>query len=441
LKNTEYSLKKISKNIFGQISILKNIFFAAMGNSLGALIGILLLPLITRLYSPSVIGDLGVFVSALTIAAPISTFMYQLAIPMAKSNQEAEKISFLALSISIFVSLSIALIICIWALFVGFLNFDEIEIYIYIFPIAVFLTGMHSVLMHWVIRMAKFYENAKVSIFQAAFVNLNKIVMGYFYPYSTGLILVHTFGIFSLCTHLYLIIKDSNIKVRFSEYFSKSILNKAREYKQIAIYRCPQEVLFNFSQAIPIILLSFLFGAGFAGQFLIARNILLLPSTLIGRAFGDVLFEKMSKSINSKVSIYELVIRPTLTLSIIGLIPLLIILIFGEALFPFVFGEQWSRAGEYSIFIAIFAYFNLMNKPSVSAINVLGLQKWLLKWEIANTLFKIIALIFAYYLFENDISLVISIMIAGSISYSYLIFRVIIFSKRYNPTSSPLGGN
>jgi hypothetical protein len=54
---------------------------------------------------------------------------------------------------------------------------------------------------------------------------------------------------------------------------------------------------------------------------------------LIGKAFGDVLFSRMSdKNLGTK-SLKELVTRPTLILACIGSVPLIIILIFGDVFF------------------------------------------------------------------------------------------------------------
>lgn len=81
-------------------------------------------------------------------------------------------------------------------------------------------------------------------------------------------------------------------------------------------------------------------------------------------------------------------------------------------------------------------FFGFINKPSVIAIPVLGLQKALLIYEIFSTTSKILALIIGFLLFRNDIVAVAIFSFAGTISYACLIAWVIFKSLNQGKTNA-----
>lgn len=81
--------------------------------------------------------------------------------------------------------------------------------------------------------------------------------------------------------------------------------------------------------------------------------------------------------------------KSTLLMSVIGLVPFSIIFLWGDLILPWVLGEAWGRAGEYSQWIALWMFSVLITRPAVAAMPVLKLQGFLLVYEIIITVLRI----------------------------------------------------
>ena len=57
------------------------------------ILGIIFVPIITRIYPPAIYGTLAVFISLVTILVDISAFRYELAIPIPEKDEDAEYFS------------------------------------------------------------------------------------------------------------------------------------------------------------------------------------------------------------------------------------------------------------------------------------------------------------------------------------------------------------
>ena len=79
--------------------------------------------------------------------------------------------------------------------------------------------------------------------------------------------------------------------------------------------------------------------------------------------------------------------------------------------------------------------FNLINKPSVAAVPVLGIQKGLLFYEILSTGGKIVGLIIGFY-FDSDILAVILYSVIGACAYILMIIWIITCSIHYDEKTS-----
>lgn len=91
-----------------------------------------------------------------------------------------------------------------------------------------------------------------------------------------------------------------------------------------------------------------LFGPVSAGYYFLGNTVLNLPSTLIGISFGNVFYAKISETQKNEKQITHLIIKATLGLFIIGVIPFGVVIIFGPILFNFILGDERKTAGEYA---------------------------------------------------------------------------------------------
>src|SRR5699024_2347484 len=128
-----------------------------------------------------------------------------------------------------------------------------------------------------------------------------------------------------------------------------------------------------------------------------------------------------AEAANKKENMSKLILKATLALALVGLIPYGIIVLFGPFLFSFVFGSEWLVAGEYARWIALWSYSAFLNRPSVRSLPVLNAQRFHLIYTIFWTIIKLILLTIGYLVFNSDIIAIALFCLSGVVSNIILI--------------------
>jgi O-antigen/teichoic acid export membrane protein len=374
---------------------IKKVYVIMAGTLLAQIITLTATPLITRLYSPEVFGFFSNVMAMAVVLVIVLTLSFSLAIVLPKKINNA-----LALAkFSVTLASCMALFLVLLESIVGFGQYTNLGlISIYELILLAYLLAIFEIFGFWLLKMERFKFRAKLLVMQALLVVLLKIGLGYFYPAENSLLYAAMIGLFVV-----------NLAIVFFSGIPQQITKKtlmrgyltAKEYVYIAKYRTPQNLLASFNQLLPILMLTSMYGAAVAGMYALARGVLLLPGLLIAKSVGDVLLPKLSGMYNANKALNKIVVKSALLLSIIGLFPLFAIYFYGEILFSIVFGEEWSSAGEYAKWLSVWLYFNFMNKPYITLIPILKLEKVFWKNSVFNTLLTVLGL-WVGYTFYGD---------------------------------------
>src|SRR5699024_8418352 len=103
-----------------------------------------------------------------------------------------------------------------------------------------------------------------------------------------------------------------------------------------------------------------------------------------------------------KENLTKLIKKSVLALGGVGLIPYGIIMAFGPWIFGFVFGSDWTIAGEYARWLALSRLFRFANEPCLWVLAVLSAQSIHLLTTIAQTIIRVIVLALGFYIFNDD---------------------------------------
>ena len=171
-----------------------------------------------------------------------------------------------------------------------------------------------------------------------------------------------------------------------------SLKKLAMQYYDFPLYRAPQVFLNAISQSLPVLMLASFFGPESAGFYAICKTVLGVPSLLIGQAVGDVFYPRITEASHQGEDLSQLILKATIALAAVGLLPFAIVVAFGPQLFSFVFGGEWLRAGEYARWLALWMFFGFLNRPSVAAIATLSIQGFFLVFELVSIGVRIVAL-------------------------------------------------
>jgi O-antigen/teichoic acid export membrane protein len=417
------NIKNILKSTF-----VRNVAMIAGGTVIAQLVTIAFSPIITRLYGPETFGILGVFLSVTTLLSTVSSLCYVYAIVLPKEDKDGLSLLYLSLKIAAIISLILVGIMLLFRQYIAvLLNMEAVAPYLFLVPISVFFIALANGYDQWLIRKKNFKASSAITVVQSISLNGLKTGVGFFVPFASVLIGLSAFGnvLHAFLSWIFSHKSIKPIKKTMDHHNNGHSKNLAYEYRDFPLFRAPQYFIDSASRNLPIVLLASLFGPAAAGFYAVGVRVLTLPSAFIAQALGKVFLPRITEAVHKGENIQKHIIKATIGLALVGVIPYGLVVTFGPLLFSLVFGAEWVRAGEYARWVGLWLFFAFMNVPSVQAIAILGMQRWFLKYEIISSISKFIALILGFYVFKNDLYAVFLFSIVGAISYIFLILWVI----------------
>ncbi|MDX1525615.1 MAG: oligosaccharide flippase family protein [Pseudidiomarina maritima] len=402
--------------------LARSVALVASGTAAAQVIGIAFSPIITRLYGPEAFGILGTYTALLTILTPIGALSYPIAIVLPKHDADAKVLVRLSIRLSFITSAIVGLLLLIAERpLLELLNIGEVGKFIWFVPLAMLLSVWLAVATNWAVRKKLFQLTAKVAVINALIQNGLKAAIGLFAPFAWVLISVATLGNAMNAALYYFGIRKQPHQELSYEYKSLTQMELAKNYGDFAYYRTPQIVLNAASQSMPVLMLTALFGPAAAGFYSLGRMVLGVPGHLLGQSVSTVFYPHFSEVVLAKRSGATLLLKTTLGLFFIGIIPFLIVILCGPFIFKFTFGNEWHKAGELARWLSIWLLFSLAARPAIAAIPVLKMQKAFLFFEMFAVMFRAGALYLAYYFYNSLESAVIGFSLISVGVYLFLI--------------------
>lgn len=144
-------------------TFIRNVILVATGTASAQIITTLFSPIITRLYGPEAYGIMGTFNSIVFIIAPVVALTYPIALVLPKNDTEANGLARISLYITIVITLAISVIIVFFSETLSrIFNIEEIEPFLLLLPLAIFLSGFMQIIEQWLIRTKYFIFLLKV---------------------------------------------------------------------------------------------------------------------------------------------------------------------------------------------------------------------------------------------------------------------------------------
>jgi O-antigen/teichoic acid export membrane protein len=133
--------------------LYKGVLILGSGTAVAQLIGVVTMPVITRLYTPADLGVLAVYSSVLAIFGFGAILRYELAYGFPKENDDAINLFGLSLILLCLTTAGFALIFLFGRdLLVNTFDLGAIEQYIWFLLIGFFGMGLYTTLNYWAIR-------------------------------------------------------------------------------------------------------------------------------------------------------------------------------------------------------------------------------------------------------------------------------------------------
>ena len=379
------TLRTLILSKFSEAPILKGIAILGSGAAISQVLGIIFVPIITRIYPPEIYGTLAVFGSLLSILIVGGALRYEITIPLPEKDDDAEYLFILSLFIVGIFTIILFVILTIWGDYLaGIFHFEFIKPYYWLFCIAFFGISLYDMLMYWALRSKDYFRITQTRITQGICGSVSKIILGLLSFGSFGLILgeiinrivgIGTLGR-TILPKIWLSLHDVDFhKLRSLAY----------QYRRFPVFSFPAGFINEIALQAPTLFLSTIFGFQTVGLFALSISILALPLSFISGSISHVYTAESSELFRHKSEeTLTLYLNTTKKLFMFGAPIIMTGAIISPILFPIVFGSAWKDAGMFVLPLSFYLVAQFV-VSSTDRLEMYGYNHWELAWNISRT--------------------------------------------------------
>lgn len=370
----------------------RNVGKLLSANVIAQAIGILIYPILTRLYSPEDFGLLSLFTSIGGVFALIVSLDWYNAIVLPKTDEQARPIVHISL-----IAVGVTTVMLLFSLpfaspIASLFKLPELASYYWLMPLYVLLLGLWNVLNYWYIRRKAY---GRISGYQVS----QSLCSAGFKAGFGGLGLLQGGLIFSTVLAPFCALLIS-VSLSFKQHLRQLLSWDKEACRQAAVtyanfpkYSLPHSLVNNIAGQLPVLLLTPFFSAREVGFWSIALLLSYVPISTITRALYQVLYQKVAEWVNDQQPIAHLfrhLTKSTLYITIPLFTALWFVL---PTLTAWLLGEEWRVAGEYIRWLLPWLICNILFTTTNFLFDVFGKQKAELGFEVLLFVLRLGALI------------------------------------------------
>lgn len=380
-------MKQFVSKIWNTPSV-RNVGTLLSANILAQAIGLLVYPVLTRIYSPEDFGLLNLFLSIGGVLVILAGLEWYNAIVLPKSEREARAVVHVScFSLWAFTGLLI-LTVPFSKPIARIFDMPDLASYYWMMPFFVLFVGFWNILNYWYIRTKQYKRISGYQMSQSCFSAGYKMAFAWL-PFSGGLIYATLLS--PLCS-LLLSLKLVGAKALRPLYAVEKPLCKevAGKYANFPKFSMPRSLLNSIVGQLPVLVLTPLFGPRLVGFWGMALLLAFGPINTVSRALYQVFYQKTAESVNAHQPIGSFYRKYTLyTLYII--IPAFTVLgVFLPPITSWLLGEEWRIVGEYIRWMLPWLVFSLLSASTGYLTDIFFKQKAGLYFEILLAVSRVI---------------------------------------------------
>lgn len=347
----------------------------AMGSVAARVIGLLTVPVLTRLYTPADYGVLSAFNGLVQILIPIITLRYVMATPLPKNDAMAFNVLVLSAGIATtFLLLITPLLGLFGGPLLGAFGMEILTPWWWLLVVALGMAAVGELLSSWATRKRAYKMMARHAVISTLLGEGSKVGFGLLGLKPFGLLfgnmIAQTGGV-------------AGFAVQFAGEFRRNCANVtlarvyflACYYRAYPIYRLPSQFLLVLSMQAPLLFTAGIYGLEASGQLGLALMTLAMPSRFLGDSVGKAYYAEAARiGRRQPGELLRLTKAVQKRLFVIAIPPTAILMFFGPSLFSFAFGEQWRTAGTYASMLSVYTLLQLTSAPLMQILNIFNNQ-------------------------------------------------------------------
>jgi O-antigen/teichoic acid export membrane protein len=377
-----------------------NVAFMLAGTALGQAASVLLAPVLTRLYTPEEFGYLSVYTAAVSILGVIAALGYELAIPIAASDNELANL--IATSAGVLVGMTGLLSLLAWLLpdrLMALLWLGPLTAHRCLLPIGFACLGGYYVMVAAATRVSAFREIAWTRISQGLSGPISQIFLGLLRAGAPGLaigfVIGQSSGTFLLFSRV--ILRAPSLRRAVSWNGVRAVVRRYARFPLLASWSRILDMA--GSGTVLFLVFSACYSSEIAGYMflterVIARPLLMVSTSLLQVFTGEAGLAVQTDPARLKRRFWQVV--PWQFLFASSWI-LLANLVAGWA-FPLLFGPQWEPAIPYLRALSL-AYLALaVLHPVSTALQIMEQQALAAAWQAGRLILVVAGVAIAWRL-------------------------------------------
>lgn len=406
--------------------IVKSVGVLVGGTAFAQALMVLVLPLLTRLYTPEDFSVLAVYTSILAIISVTACLRLEIAIQLPQQDGDAANLLVLALCSSAgFAGLSALIVALFPSQIITLVAQPKMAPFLWLLPLGIWLSSSYAALQFWTTRKKRFVIVAKTRMTQAVGGAGTQVGMGWAGVAPLGLVLGQMInsgaGIYGLARDAW-----KNDRIALKSVTCAGMRRTFCEYERFPRYSTLESLANSASIQMPIIVIAALAAGPEAGVLLLASRVMIAPMALIGNAVSQVYFSRAADELRAG-TLGEFTASITGGLVKTGVGPLLFIGIIAPVVFPMIFGAQWQRTGDIVAWMTGWFAMQFLASPISMALHITENQRAALALQIVGLGIRVGSVLIAANCAKNWI--VESYAISGFVFYLLYFYIVILIVK------------
>ncbi len=382
----------------------------ASGTAASQIITLLILPVLTRLFSPEQFGVLASYVAIVATVSVVGGLRYEMAIPLAANDCQAFHLFLLSVGSVFFVAVVTTVVVALVPSHV--LPLGGIK---WLIPVGLIGIGIYQALSFWALRNKAYKELAKTKFSQGIGRAVTQIGAGFLGAGAAGLalgeVVGRSAGILRLGWKERHRLRVFGRKITYSE-----LCSTARTYREFPLLVSPAALLNSAGLQVPTLLIASLYGPVVAGWYFAAQRIVALPVQMVARAVGDVFLAEAPEAAKKDPARLRIMFRKVSNrLLLCGAVPAAMLIWVTPWIVPWLLGAEWKTAGVFLQLLTGAFVFALAYSPINFAI--IGRNDYSFVWAAFRLITTAGSVTVSHFLGWSPVTCVATLSFAIAISY------------------------
>ena len=414
---------------------IRNVAKLLSANVVAQVIGLVVYPILTRIYSPDDFGLMNLFISIGSVLVILATAEYYYAIVLPKDDADARGVVHVSLCALLLTTILLLLTLPFSGWIADVFNTPQLaDVYAWM-PLLVLLLGGWNVLNYWYIRNKMFTRISGYQMSQSVVSAGLKMGFGYAGWLQGGLIYSMVLApALSLLVSLILAFKRC---VRVLLHVDVQAMRKvAVAYRNFPLYTMPRSLVNVLAGQLPVLLLVPIFGTEQAGLWSMAMLLGFVPINMITKAIYQVLYQHVTECVHASKPIGGM-LRRFIGWSTLVIVPMFVVLGYVlPELTSWLLGDAWYMSGEYVRWMLPWLWLSLLTGSICFLSDVFMQQKVGLWFEILLAVCRVAGLLLGVWM-HSFLWAIAAYAIGTAVAVAAQLVWLMTLSAKYDDSLTP----